>query len=54
MALLVIRINVAIEVPNEDSIFFSNAENLCVVSGIESQCIDWIRMADEALEVIRD
>ena len=54
MTLLVIRINVAVEIPNEDSVFFANAENLCIVSGIEHQCIDWICMTDEALEVIRN
>ena len=54
MTLLIIRINVTVEIPNEDSIFFTNAENLCIVSWIEDQCIDWVGMADEALEVIRN
>jgi hypothetical protein len=52
--LLVIRINITVEIPNEDSIFLSNAENLCVVSGVERQCIDWICMTYETLEIIRN
>lgn len=54
VSLLVIWLNITVEFPNEYTIFVSNTKYLSIVSGVKGQCIDWICVTNEALEIVWD
>lgn len=54
MTLLIIRLDIAIELPHVDAISKPNTENLFIVAGIENNVVDRVRVPNETLEEIRN
>jgi hypothetical protein len=54
MSLLIIVLNIAVEVPDVNSISLTHTYNLSIISRIENNGSDWISVSNKALEEVRN
>ena len=52
MSVLVITIAITVKIPDEDTIPLADTDNLVIVLRIEDDSIDWICVANKALEIV--
>lgn len=54
MSLLEVLLHIAVELPNVDTVTLTDTDDLRIVPWVKHDVIDWVCVADEALEVVRD
>ena len=54
MRLLEVLFDVSVELPDVNTVTLAHADDLLVVPWVEHDAIDWVSVANEALEVVRN
>ena len=52
MSLFEVIFDISVELPNIDAVTLTATNDLRIVSWVEDDAVDWISMADEALEIV--